>query len=135
MLDVDNPTCTVTNTDGLLEPGPTLACLLNGVKTADGGIAGVCGSGGTCTSTPEKVGDPCVVDDDCLPLSLQAQLLRSGVCGGGLCTGGRVGAVCVDDSDCAILARTYEIPKSPALAAEFFPSFIQDKIREQTCAP
>ena len=129
-----NPTCTVTDDEQRLDPALTLACLINGVKSADGGIEGKCENGGVCTQTREKQGDACVVDDDCLPLSLQAQLLRSGVCGqGGLCTGGRVGAVCDDDADCAILARAYEIPNSQKQADEFFPLFIQDKIREQTC--
>jgi hypothetical protein len=129
-----DPECSITDPNGLIEPAPTLACLVDRVKTADGGIAGVCGSGGTCTATPEKVGQPCVVDDDCLPLSLQAQLLRSGVCGSSnICTGGRVGSVCVEDADCAIIARAYAIPTSPRKADEFFPVFIQDKIREQFC--
>jgi len=114
--------------DGLLDPGPTLACLRSerqGVTPAGVCTSSVCSQG--------RVGKSCAADSDCDTLSLQAQLLGSGVCAGSVCTGGRVGSPCSVDADCAILARAYKIPKSPAAAAAFFPGFIDDKIREQGC--
>jgi hypothetical protein len=66
--------------------------------------------------------------------SLQGQLLASGECrGNGVCTGGRVGSPCVVDSDCALTARAYQIPRNDAQADALFPGLIADILEAQIC--
>jgi hypothetical protein len=67
--------------------------------------------------------------------SIQGQLLASGECSAGMCTGGDVGRACSANIDCSILARAYKIPRSERQANEFFPGFLNDKIQEQSCGP
>jgi hypothetical protein len=67
-------------------------------------------------------------------VSLQGQLLASGECrGDGYCTGGRVGSRCVEDRDCALLARAYQIPRNDAAADALFPGLIADILAAQLC--
>jgi hypothetical protein len=67
--------------------------------------------------------------------SLQGQLLSAGECTLGVCSAGRIGNGCSSHSDCSILARAYTIPKSRKQADTFFPGFLADKVREQSCTP
>lgn len=67
--------------------------------------------------------------------SLQGQLLSAGVCTAGTCSAGLVGGTCATDTDCSILARAYKIPRSQRQADAFFPDFLADKVREQSCTP
>jgi hypothetical protein len=66
--------------------------------------------------------------------SLQGQLLSAGECRGNqTCTAGRLGSPCVDDHDCAITARAYQIPKNQRQADALFPGLIADILAAQIC--
>jgi hypothetical protein len=134
-----DPYCTVVGeSTNRLDFEPTLECLKLGGrwhKRRRNKPQGIC-TDQVCEQG--RRGDPCTTDEDCNAYSIQAQLLASGSCGpDGFCATGRVGFACeraTEVADCGILARAYSIPRTQRHADDFFPLFIADKIREQSCA-